>query len=58
MRRLFKKLEALFVAITFAEADDVKAAREVLKEKGLIREGLKLGEDRGKRVFTVHPVRS
>ncbi|MFN3481035.1 MAG: hypothetical protein ACK415_11730 [Thermodesulfovibrionales bacterium] len=60
MKRFLKKLEDLFVAITFAEAGDVETARQVLKEdEKQGSEGLRIQtEDKKRADLTAQPVKS
>lgn len=60
MKRFFKKVESLFVAITFAEADDAETARQILKEEeGPKTEGSRLKSEESKKetTLTAHPVK-
>lgn len=58
MKRFFKKLDRLFVAITFAEADDAETARQILKEEE-IQEITRPRTEESKKeaALTAHPVK-
>lgn len=58
MKRFFKKLERLFVAITFAEEDDALTARQILKEEEPLKATRPRTEESKKEAaFTAHPIK-
>lgn len=58
MKRFFKKLERLFVAITFAEEDEAETARQILKEEdGLEATRTRTEESKKEAAFTAHPIK-
>lgn len=60
MKRFIKKMEDLFVAVTFAEAGDADTARQILREdEGQGSEGLRIQtEDKKRTDLTAQPVKS
>ncbi|MFN3740454.1 MAG: hypothetical protein ACK4TF_07260 [Thermodesulfovibrionales bacterium] len=46
--KLFKRLEDIFVAITFAEAGEFDAAREIMKEESQFKGYILKNEEREK----------
>lgn len=59
MKRFIKKMEDLFVAVTFAEAGDAETARQILREdEEQGSEGLSIqAEDKKRADLTAQPVK-